>query len=92
VPDSLTVDAATILAASSTLLSAANELPTNTPLEVTGCGSSAVVAAAESFNMWAKVTTQVMSDKLTEAGQDAQNAVTAYRKQDTSIADAVMTP
>jgi hypothetical protein len=89
VPDSLTVDVAIIGAAASTLRTAASEIPRNSPLGVAGCGSSAVVAAAESFNMWAKVTTQVMSDKLTEAASDADNAVTTFLNQDTNLAAAV---
>lgn len=91
-PDSLKVDVAIIGAAASTLRSAASEVPRNAPLDVAGCGSSTVIAAAESFNMWAKVTTQVMSDKITEAASDADNAVTTFLNQDANLASAVTTP
>jgi hypothetical protein len=85
----LKVDVTVIRAAANSLRSAAGDVPHGEPLDFSGCGSGAARAAAESFNMWAKVTGQVTSAKLTGAATDADNAARSFEALEANLAAAV---
>jgi hypothetical protein len=64
-------------------------LVTNTAITVGGCGSTAVIAAAEDFNMWAKVAAQSLKGRLRSSAQAADEAATAYETIEAQIAESV---
>jgi hypothetical protein len=64
-------------------------MPVGTPLDFSGCGSAAATAAAESLNMWAKVTGQVTAAKLRGAATSADDAANAFDTLERKLATQV---
>lgn len=87
--DQLFVDVPTIRIAASKLRTAAGKVPVGSPVDVSGCGSSAVIAAADAFNLWATVTGQITAAKLTGSSVDADNAATAFETLEAELAAGV---
>lgn len=80
------VDVPTLRSAAAGMRGAADLVPRALPVDAGGCGSAAVIAAAESFNMWAKVNAQVLEGKLRGSASDANVAATAWEQAELEIA------
>lgn len=85
----LVVDVLVIRAAATSIRDVAGELPQSEPLDFSGCGSSAARAAAEAFNLWAKVTGQVTAAQLTGVASDADSAALSFEKLEADLAAKV---
>jgi len=86
VPEPLKIDGETIRSTASSLLSASGLVPTMTPLDLTGCGSAAVTAAAANFNDRSKKFVALTVLQLADIGNDAQGAADAWDAQEAALA------
>lgn len=84
--DSLSFDSGAIRTSASTLVDAGGQVPTMTPLDLAGCGSSAVAAAAERFNGRSKKFVALLALQLSDVGGDAQRAADAWDAQEAALA------
>ncbi len=89
---SLEIDTSTLRGIASNLRGIAGAVPKAAPVDIDDAGSAKVAAAAESFNMWAKVTGMVLAGKITALASDADTAATAFENADDNAADAVTGP
>lgn len=85
----LIVDVPALRAVANTMREAALALPTTLAVDVGGCGSPAVLAAAESFNMWSKITAQTFAGKLNASGDDADFAATEFELMEAELTGSV---
>ena len=82
----LYIDAETVRSAADQLEQAADMLPTGVPVDASGCGSPAVIAAVENFNMWAKVTLMLTAGKLAAQAASADASATEFERIEAEIA------
>jgi hypothetical protein len=82
------LDAGEVNAAATGLDAAASAVPTGIALDMGSCGSSQASAAAESFNMWARLTGEILAQRLHTAASDARTGVTTMGDADQAIAFA----
>ena len=86
--DNLYLDGDAVTAAADTLNTAAGTVPLNVMKSLADCGSSTVASAAESFALWARITSENLRDQLEASSTDAKAAVEAFQQTDKTIADA----
>ena len=84
--DSLTIDAEVIRASAAALVESGGLVPTLTPLELSDCGSSAVAAAAASYNERAKKSAALLALQLADVGSDASRAADSWDAQEAALA------
>jgi hypothetical protein len=87
----LNVDVAALRAVAEAMREAALALPTTLAVDAGGCGSSAVLAAAESFNMWSMVTVQTFVGKLNGSADNADFAASQFETMEAELAAAAGT-
>ena len=87
--DSLQVDVVALRAAANTLRGAADSVPVGSPADAAGCGSSAVTAAVENFNMWARLSGQILAGKLRSGAESADLAATTFEQTEGAIASVL---
>ena len=85
----LIVDVPALRAVADTMREAALALPTTLAVDAGGCGSAAVLAAAESFNMWSKITAQTFAGKLNGAAENADFAATEFENMEAALTSAI---
>lgn len=85
---SLEIDVEALRGAATGMRGAADLVPLNLPIDASGCGSAQVIAAAEDFNMWAKVSAQILIGKLESSGGSADLAATAFETAESELAAA----
>lgn len=84
----LQFDSDTVASTGRTLQDAAWALSLNTDLELAGCGSAAVAAAADTWAMWAKASLLQVQSGTASAGTTATGAATSFEAQEQEITDA----
>jgi len=89
VTSSLHIDAEVLNGVAASFSTQANAMPMQTALDLEGCGSSTVAAAAESFNMWARASAQIVQSRLLTASTDASNAAGTFGQTDDDLAGSI---
>ena len=84
----LQIDAETIRSSASSLIDAAGQVPTRTPLDLAGSGSSAVAAAAERFNGRSKKFVTLLALQLDDIGTDAKLAADEWDAKEAALASS----
>ncbi|MCU1406042.1 MAG: hypothetical protein JWQ43_2345 [Glaciihabitans sp.] len=84
--DTLQVNADALRTAAQTFSTQADAVPTQVALDMGNCGSSSVAAAAENFNMWARVAGQIAAAKLRDVALGASSTATNFDGVDTDLA------
>ena len=84
--DLLNFDSATIRATATALVDAGDLVPTSSPLELAGCGSSAVAAAAANFNERAKKIAVLLELQLIDVGNDADRSADSWDAKEAALA------
>lgn len=85
-PESLKIDGETIRATASSLVDAGGQVPTMTPLDLSGCGSATVASAAANFNARSKKFVALLALQLADVGGDAQRAADSWDAQEAALA------
>ncbi|PRA82275.1 hypothetical protein [Microbacterium sp. MYb66] len=84
----LQFDSDAVGATGSTLQSTAWAMSLDVDLELAGCGSSTVSAAADTWAMWAKASLLQLQSMTAGAGVVARDSATAFETQEAEIADS----
>jgi hypothetical protein len=81
-PDNLTIDGEALGTAAQSIQSASNEIPRGQAADVGNCQSNSVIAAIESFNVWANANSLVAQHNLYQSATDAKAAARTYGEWD----------
>jgi hypothetical protein len=84
----LQIDSDAVRLGASTMRDAAQAVPTSTAIDAAGCGSSAVVSAADSFNLYVGVMAKTFQARMTQSADNADAAAKAWDEQEAALAAA----
>ncbi|HWR86567.1 MAG TPA: hypothetical protein VN200_11285 [Rhodoglobus sp.] len=83
-PDNLTIDGEALGTAAQSIQSASNEIPRGQAADIGNCQSNSVIAAIESFNVWANANSLIAQHNLYQSATDAKAAARTYGDWDES--------
>ena len=84
--DNLTLDGATLQAVAMSLDVQATNMPLGAPLALSNCQSNAVIAAANSFNLWAALNELTAQHAIQQSSTDVKDVAVAFGEWDSQLA------